>query len=50
MGLPALVQSIFTKRKLKEMTKDKEGVFDELSSYFEDKPDHFNIFEEEIEL
>jgi len=50
MGLPALVQSIFTKRKLKEMTKDKEGVFDELSSYFEDKPDHFNIFEEEIDV
>lgn len=32
------------------MTDDKEGVFDELSSYFEDKPEHFNIFEEEIDV
>lgn len=32
------------------MTNDKEGVFDELSSYFEDKPDNFNIFEEEIDI
>lgn len=32
------------------MTNDKEGIFDELSSYFEDKPDHFNIFEEEIDI
>lgn len=33
-----------------KMTNDKEGVYDELSSYFEDKPDHFNIFEEEIDI
>jgi len=32
------------------MTNDKEGIFDELSSYFEDKPDNFNIFEEEIDV
>ncbi len=32
------------------MTEDKEGIFKELSSYFENNPNNFSIFEEEIDI